>query len=120
MSFRLDKFKKKTKYMHIEPIEIANKCPSKLPIMLTQGKKAPNDKIININTFGFWYRLGFMDLMKILKLWFENEDRVYKNGKGRKYLYEAITDLYNGMSLEEIKKKYLNKEPYEVKRVEWY
>lgn len=53
----------------------------------------------------------FEDILIILKFFFENEDRIYPQSrglKGRRMLIEAINALGRGVSIEEIKRRYLS------------
>ena len=72
-----------------------------------KGKKSNNDVVLLVKTDG-WELLSFTDILRILKACFENEDRLYPppRFKGRRMLFEAIRDIYNGKSIAEAIGKY--------------
>lgn len=54
-------------------------------------------------------QFSFLDILFILDLMFQNEDRIYppsKGFKGRQMLVDAINDVANGMNWKTLCKKY--------------
>jgi len=70
-----------------------------------EGIKGKEDKVLFIKTDGY-EKLTYRDLFKMIKFFFENEDRIYPSpAKGGRFLLDAITSLRN-MSVDEVLLKY--------------
>ena len=59
------------------------------------GKKNSQDRILLVATAGE-EQITFKQILFMLKFFFENEDRCYPHGKGRRYLLLAIRDYAMG------------------------
>jgi len=73
-----------------------------------RGRKAANDYTVYVKTDG-WELLSFEDLLRLLKAIFENEDRIYPTSlgfKGRKMLFEAIKEVYEGKPVTHVLGQY--------------
>ena len=79
-----------------------------MQIRLGEGSKAQNDVVIEVYA-PFWQRITIRELLTLIKLIMENEDRLYSHGKGRFMLLEAIIELAKGASVDEVTKKYAKK-----------
>ncbi len=69
-----------------------------------RGNKGPGDMKLEINTDGEWYCMPYYDLLHIIQICMDNEDRIYPppDYLGGKYLEGAIRELFSGMSIDEI------------------
>jgi len=83
------------------------KTRRRIQFRTVKGEKHINDRVLQINTLNQWANFTFYDILYILDFMFKNEDIVYF--KGRDYLFNAIKDLYLGMSVEEVYTKYMRK-----------
>ena len=77
-----------------------------MQIRLGEGSKAQNDVVIEVYA-PFWQRITIRELLTIIKMIMENEDRLYSYGKGRFMLLKAILELTKGASVDEVTKKYV-------------
>jgi len=81
-----------------------------IAIRLVQGHKAPDDRIIEINTGGTYRRISLPFLLKILNLLMINEDYLHPYPeKGRYLIVELITELANNFNEPEILDKLIRK-----------
>ena len=65
---------------------------------LVRGRKSVDDWVLMVRTDG-WEALSFEDLLRMLKLLFDNEERLYppeEGFKGKKMLLEAIKRVSAG------------------------
>lgn len=73
-----------------------------------QGKRQDNDRIVFVESYRSGEKIKFKDLLHILQLFFENEDRLYPPpAKGRYFLFDAITDVVNGEDFNVVADRYL-------------
>ena len=78
-------------------------------ISTKQGRRSEKDRITVVETNGEEV-VSFRAILRILELVFQNEDRIYprnKGHKGRWMLYDAISEVANGKSAEEVANRYL-------------
>ena len=74
---------------------------------LVPGRKGPNDKLVLVTAYG--EPLSFSDLLFILKHYFESENSYYPKERGflgSTMLIEAILEVYSGIPLDSILKKF--------------
>lgn len=79
-------------------------------ISTKQGRRGKHDRIVIIKTNGY-ETMSLQGLLEIIQLFMENEDRVHPRTQGRKgrwMLYEAISDVANGMNFMDVTQKYLS------------
>ena len=79
-----------------------------MQIRLAKGAKAQNDVVIEVYA-PFWQRITIRELLTLIKLTMENEDKLYSHGKGRFMLLEAIIELVKSASVDEVTRKYVKK-----------
>ena len=83
--------------------------PNQIVYRTVDGYKGIDDRILQLHTYNHWCNITFKDILKILAHLFENEDKVYpvhEGRQGRHYLFDAITKLYNGDTVEHILNEY--------------
>ena len=93
-----------------------------MDIHAKRGKKSDKDLAIFFKTDG-WEPVHYVEILRLLKLLFENEDRNYPppRYKGRQMLMDAITDVFQGAEPEQLAVDYEfkvdMKQNWRVKRV---
>lgn len=76
-------------------------------LTLVNGRKSENDTLVLLQCDN--EPLNFSELLTILKYYFESEEDYYprsKNLLGSKMLFMAIEDVYEGLSVPEVCRKY--------------
>lgn len=74
---------------------------------LVQGRKSGNDRLVKVYSYGEIFTVA--DLLRLLKVFFDSEDANYpisQGMEGRAMLLKAIIDVYSGISLEKVLRKY--------------
>ena len=73
---------------------------------VVQGRKSENDKLVRIWAYG--EVLSFRDLLFILGHYFRSEEDYYPKPKyvGSTMLLKAILEIYSGIPLETVLRKY--------------
>ncbi len=73
-----------------------------------KGTKSRDDYILEINTKGEWHRITFVDLLLMIEHFRDNENRLYppQRYRGAQMLYDAISEVFDGISVVMIKNRY--------------
>jgi len=73
---------------------------------LVPGRKGPNDKLVLVYAYG--EPLSFTELLIVLREYFRSEDSYYPKpmNQGSTYLMKAILEVYSGLPLEDVLKRY--------------
>ncbi len=95
-----------------------------IEIKLEKGGKDSGDRILFLKTEdGKWAQLDYAMFFFIIKLFAENEERVYKRGEGKGYLKKYINKVFEGeesvgtILKESGIKKNVNKKAREIDRM---
>jgi hypothetical protein len=73
---------------------------------LVPGRKGPDDKLVLVYAYG--EPLTFTELLIILREYFRSEDSYYPKPikQGSTYLMKAILEVYSGLPLDDVLKRY--------------
>lgn len=77
------------------------------PIILVSGRKGPSDTLVLFTKTGEVLKIS--ELLLSLKFWFESEASYYPKEEGfygAEYLLMAIHDVYDGVSVPEVCRRY--------------
>ena len=89
-------------------------------LKLVKGKKGEEDWMPFIKTDG-WHAISFMELLELLKLFFENEERLYpqeQGFKGKEMLFEAIKMVKEGEAPYKVCKNFKINVEWGIQKIE--